>query len=176
VLDILNNGSVLYSANYGDVDFGVSLSNNRSVVNFASKTTGLVYSLNASDRSLRWTYNPNLGMGVNFSYLLPLSNGFIFTASGHLIRIVDNGSSASTLYDVSIAGATPPLLSVTWNKVYVGSNTGTLYQINLSDGTTEFTRNVGYAIGYMSADTSLKNIYFGTTDGRVFAFRVPFTK
>ena len=176
VLDILNNGSVLYSANYGDVDFGVSLSNNRSVVNFASKTTGLVYSLNASDRSLRWTYNPNLGTGVNFSYLLPLSNGFIFTASGHLIRIVDNGSSASTLYDVSIAGATPPLLSVTWNKVYVGSNTGTLYQINLSDGTTEFTRNVGYAIGYMSADTSLKNIYFGTTDGRIFAFRVPFTK
>ncbi len=176
VLDIINNGALLYSANYGDIDFGVALSNNRTVVNFASRTTGLLYSINASDKSLRWSYNPGLGTNLNYSYILPLTNGFIFTVSSHLIKINDNGNSASTAYDISIAGATPPLLSVTWNKVYVGSNTGTLYQINLTDGSTEFTRNVGYAIGYMSADTSLKNIYFGTTDGRVFAFRVPFTQ
>ncbi|MGC9042578.1 MAG: PQQ-binding-like beta-propeller repeat protein [Myxococcota bacterium] len=176
ILDIINNGALLYAANYGDIDFGVTLSNNRTVANFASKTAGLVYSINASDKSVRWTYNPGLGSGVNFSYLLPLSNGFIFTVSGHLIRIVDNGNSAGTLYDIPISGVTPPLLSITWDKVYVGSNTGTIYQINLSNGSTEFTRNVGYATGYMSADTSLKNIYFGTTDGRIFAFRVPFTK
>ncbi|MCX7958908.1 MAG: PQQ-binding-like beta-propeller repeat protein, partial [Deltaproteobacteria bacterium] len=176
ILDIINNGSLLYSANYGDIDFGVALSNNRTVANFASKTTGLVYSINSSDKTLRWTYNPGLGNNVNYSYVLPLSGGFLFTVSSHLIRIADNGNSASLVYDISIPGATPPLLSVTWNKVYVGSNNGTIYQINLSDGSTEFTRNVGYAIGFMSADTSLKNIYFGTTDGRVFAFRVPFTQ
>ncbi len=176
ILDIIDNGSLLYSANYGDIDFGVALSNNRTVANFASKSSGLVYSINASDRSLRWSYNPGVGTNVNFSYLLPLSDGFLFTVSSHLMRIADNGNSASLIYDIPIAGATPPILSVTWNKVYVGSNTGNLYQLNLTDGSTEFTRSMGYSIGYMSADTSLKNIYFGTTDGRIFAFRVPFNQ
>lgn len=176
ILDIINDGSLLYSANYGDIDFGTVLTNNRTVASFASKSKGLIYSINASDRTLRWSFNPGLGTGVNFSYLLPLSDGFIFTASGHLIRIVDRGDSASLVYDTVIPGATPPLLAATWNKVYVGSNSGVLYQINLSSGSSEFTRSIGFAIGYMSADTLLKNIYFGTTDGRIFAFGVPFTK
>ncbi|MCX7944531.1 MAG: PQQ-binding-like beta-propeller repeat protein [Deltaproteobacteria bacterium] len=176
ILDIINSGALLYSANYGDIDFGVALSHNRTVANFASKTTGLVYSINSGDKSLRWSYNPNLGTNVNYSYLLPLPDGLVFTVSSHLIRIIDNGNNASTLYDVTIAGVTPPLVSVVWNKLFVGSNTGTLYQINLSNGSIEYTRSVGNAIGYMSADTTLKNIYFGTTDGRVFAYRVPFTQ
>jgi outer membrane protein assembly factor BamB len=177
VLDLLNDGALLASYNYGDLDApGTFSGSSRAYISFPARS-GIVYSLNTSDYAQRWTWDTGAGAGNSFSQLVRTTDGFAFAGAGKVYRIADNGTYASQTWAVSVAGPSSVLVTSSENTMHVGSSDGKLYQLAYSDGSVQYYKTLGSAAGSPGGDISAGSagIVVGTLGGSVFKFATPFT-
>ncbi|MBI5527400.1 MAG: PQQ-binding-like beta-propeller repeat protein [Deltaproteobacteria bacterium] len=177
VLDLLSDGALLGSYNYGDLDAaGMFSGTSRAYVSFPARS-GIVYSLNTSDYSQRWTWDTGAGAGNSFSQLQRTTDGFAFSGAGKVYRIADVGTYATQTWAVNVTGPSAVLVTTSQNTVHVGSSDGKLYQLAYSDGSVQYFKTLGSAVGSPGGDTSAGSIgvVAGTLGGSIFKFTTPFT-
>lgn len=98
------------------------------------------------------------------------------TADGYVRRVDSNGVQQWKTY---VAGAGFPLVltNIADGAVYVGSNTGQLLQLDLTTGQVEASRTAGgasIAVGDPAYDYLAASVYATTSEGKLYAFSVPF--
>lgn len=108
----------------------------------------------------------------------PYAGYFLVTTADGNVRLIDSTTGAQ-VWRVTIAGASAPLLvqGIGSGYVYVGSNTGTVYELALTTGTQTATRSVGggsVVVGDPAYDGTNQKLYVSTSGGNLYAFSVPF--
>jgi ligand-binding sensor domain-containing protein len=125
------------------------------------------------------TINPDSPM---FEWLLPTGSGivsspaldadgniYVGTLDGRLIKVQDNGNSASIVWEVVTGDSiiASPIIDGNGN-VLVGSNDGFFYSIS-PEGTINWAIETGGKVRSTAAIGGNGNIYFGSDDYKLFA-------
>ncbi len=125
------------------------------------------------------TINPSSPM---FEWLLPTGsdiisspaldadgNIYVGTLDGRLIKVQDNGNSASIVWEVVTGDSiiASPIIDGNGN-VLVGSNDGFFYSVS-SEGTINWTVDTGGKVRSTAAIGGNGNIYFGSDDYKLYA-------
>lgn len=93
------------------------------------------YALNAGDGSVLWRdTRPSTDVVNSFPSVDYTTNRVLYTTNGGHVYCLE--TSGTPLWDVQLGGGISSNPTVYSGKVYIGANDGTLYILNLSDGST----------------------------------------
>lgn len=127
------------------------------------------YALNAGDGSVLWRDSrPATDVINSFPNVDYTTKRVVYTTNGGHVYALE--TSGTPLWDVQLSGGISSNPTVYSGKVYVGANDGTLYILNLSDGST--VRTVTPAAGAYRLSTpwpSGGTVYVSSSKGSLYA-------
>lgn len=180
-------GLVKWSWALGDISGSVSARPDGSVI-YAATDDGDVYAFYPTGVP-KWqdgSGNPvpvNLGYSIYGAAAYHSGKLYVATNDNKVWRVTDGASAGSVDSSwggsgyVSITAASQPVPApYPIPAVYVGSGDGNLYELNMSDGSQRAHKAIGFTVGDPTIDVARNPnlIYAGTSDGRVYAFTLPF--
>lgn len=174
-----NTGAVISSSNNGDIDSSPTTTPLGEFV-FIGTNAGSVLAVNPSTLATVATATPAPTDGAvrGFPLVLGIISPWtvVFTTNGNVHAYSFNGTTFTFSWKTAVASPSAPVVTFFGanEKGYVGSSDGTIKQLNLATGAIESTRVVGGTVGDPTLDTVLSRVYAGSTNGRVFAFSIPF--
>jgi hypothetical protein len=128
-----------------------------------------LYALNAADGSVRWTDTRAGSDMVNSFPCLDYTSGrAVYTTFGGHVYCLE--TSGTPLWDVQLGGGVSSNPTIYSGKVYVGANDGTLYILNLTDGSA--VRSVTPAAGAYRLSTpwpSGGTVFVSSSKGSLYA-------
>jgi hypothetical protein len=151
-----------------------TLSDDGTTIYAALGTTPTLYALNTVDGSQKAGWTP-FAPGGNFMGAPWLDGGYVYVTAGNSIYALDATTGALkpgwTTPNVPGAG-TPLVLSDSHQAIYVGSNNGAFYKLNLSDGSLAHPPldlgTGGAAVSNPTYDV-IRNAFYVTSNGRVIS-------
>jgi outer membrane protein assembly factor BamB len=157
----------------GDVDGPATLFINTLYV---GSNDGKVHAIDATTGAILWTVDPADGAVRGRIFRDNVTNRIWFATATKVWGYQDNGTfGANLLFSVPIAGGSSPVLY--GGKVYVGSSTGSIYEMGAGTGGSlkSVVLGAGAAqVGAPSIDSTNSVVYAGTEDGKTYSVVVPF--
>jgi outer membrane protein assembly factor BamB len=142
------------------------------------------------------THTPGSGSGAIKGFPVPLSTDPITPGTPDTVVFTRDTTIHAVQFDGTQFVTTPPLAWTTTltgsptvsapidgylivtdtTRLYVGASDGELHQLDPATGADQAQRTLGTGItvGDPSVDALAERVYAGTTDGRVYAFDIPF--
>jgi outer membrane protein assembly factor BamB len=203
--DTPTSSRVLWSRDIGDSDSSLSFTENTALASiYVGTNSGRLYKLNAATGVTCWgstadsctaaggseqffcadpavnarATSCSAGSAIQKGLLVMFDAGrVVFSTADGNVRLLSNAGVQQ--WRTNISGASAPLAtkSIGTGFVYVGSNTGLVYQLALATGAVTATRSVGggsVVAGNPSLDVVAKRLYVTTSQGNLYAFNVPF--
>ncbi len=174
-----NDGTLLASANLGDIDSSPSLTPAGDFL-FVGNNAGTLYAINPTTVTTIDSFTPTPADGAikGFPIVLSFASPFtiIFSTDTKVHAVSFDGTTFTSLWSTAISAPSTPLSFTGLGKVYVGSSDGKIHQLRVSDGVDEAQRIVDptATVSDPSLDVTLSRLYVGATNGRIFAFTFPF--
>lgn len=135
-------------------------------VMYTGTSSGIVYSINISDRTQNWTYEPETGI-----HSILYHNGNLYIFEGNNVRCLDaaDGSVIWTQSTNDNTGGSP--LSLGGGRVYHLSNDGNLYADDMETGDRLWSTEITSDYSYGSDSPSYYNgdLYFNDGSGYYYS-------
>ena len=96
-------------------------------------------------------------------------DGMLIYAYNYNLYALDETTGVH-LWTSSNLDGTPSPLTVSGGVAYTGSTAGTIYAINITDGSKIWSQSVAPGLIYTSVAVSGRSLYFGTTDNYLYAY------
>ncbi len=182
-----NTGTVLFSASLGPIDYSPTLAPQSDVL-FVSVNGGALTAIDPITGSTLGSINPGDG-GVKNSAAVATSvmpYTVVFTTNtqvwSYQFSCVTNpclpgGGTFTKLWGgTAVNNPSAPLTYFGLTKVYVGGGDGKIHELNLSTGVDAKQRllNTSVTVGDVGIDTVLSLALASASDGRCYAFAIPF--
>ena len=177
ILDSVTGAQVASMLVGESLQYGVNLDFVSGVATsvYAVSVGGTAYGINLA--TMTQTFSSSIG--ATSSWIFPTGNGFVAPmSSGAIRRYAVSGATVTQLWERAGIGV-PSGATIDYGnaKIYTGTSTGTLRQIDFNDGGLDRTLTVTTLaptnIGFPTLDTSVGRLHVGTMDGRVCAFPIP---
>jgi outer membrane protein assembly factor BamB len=146
---------------------------------YVGDDAGRVHALDVRDGKPRGNFPFDTGGGTIKGYVFPnlVGNELYLSTQNTVWRIHDDGSRVVLDWAAEVPGASIPTYPPGREFLWVGSDDGSLYQLEAKSGTKNSVtltsgRNPG--VGSPSFDLANGLIYVGTENGEVLAVEVPF--
>lgn len=176
-----NSGSVLATANLGDIDASPTLTTLGDVL-FVGNNTGTLFAINPADGATLGSIDTGDGAIKGFPVPENSRSPFqiVFSAASTMQMVTFDSSTKtfSRVWSTSVASPSAPIGFEGLTKIYVGSADGKVHELDAATGADSKQRivNTGLPaiVGDPSIDVSSSLIYVTTTDQRIYAFAFPF--
>jgi putative pyrroloquinoline-quinone binding quinoprotein len=176
-----NSGSVLATANLGDIDSSPTLTTLGDVL-FVSNNAGTLFAVNPADGTALGSIDTGDGAIQGFpvpeNSQSPFQIAFSASSTVQLVTFDSSTKTFSRVWRTPISSPSAPIGFQGLTKIYVGSTDGKIHELDAATGTDSKQRivNTGLPaiIGDPSIDVSRSLIYVSTTDQRTYAFAFPF--
>jgi PQQ-like domain len=184
-----NTGAILLTEKLGDTDASPALSFASDVLfvanNGCSTGTPTLYAINPATGVTLASFPTGDGSVVDYPVVLGSSSPYTIVFSGtakvHAVTFTRTSNltgTFATVWTTPITVPSAPICYTGLSYVYVGSNDGTIHELNLATGADvkDEIANTGQPgfVGDVSLDVSLARIYVSTTDQRAYGFAIPF--
>ncbi len=154
-----------------DEEIWTSPAMDTSNVLFIATLGGTVYALNASDGTVKWTYES--GDIITGSPSIDEDNGSVIIASGEgnvYALNKDNGAKKWTRQIRSEISSTPAIDTATdANALYIGAFDGNLYALDRKTGAIQWKYKTNDSIFASAAIDKDGNVYLGSEDGNMYS-------
>src|SRR6266576_1974528 len=176
-----NSGSVLATANLGDIDASPTLTTQGDVL-FVGNNAGTLFAINPADG----TTLGSIVTGDGAIQGLPVPENSqspfqIVVSAASTVQMVTFDSATKTfshVWSTPVSSPSAPIGFEGLTKVYVGSEDGKIHELDAATGADSKQRivNTGLPaiIGDPSIDVSRSLVYVSTTGQRIYAFAFPF--
>jgi outer membrane protein assembly factor BamB len=145
---------------------------------YVGDDAGVVHALDVTDGKPKGNFPYDTGGGAIKGFIFPnfVGNELYLSTQNAVHRIHDDGSQIVLDWEVPIPGASIPTYPPGRQFLWVGSNNGLLWQLDVKDGTgtTVTLTSDSTGVGSPSFDLFHGLIYVGTEDGEVIAVEAPF--
>jgi outer membrane protein assembly factor BamB len=176
-----NSGSVLATANLGDIDASPTLTTQGDVL-FVGNNAGKLFAINPADGttlgSIATGDGAIQGFPVPENSQSPFQIAFSASSTVQSVTFDSSTKTFSRVWSTYISSPSAPIGFQGLTKIYVGSTDGKIHELDAATGTDSKQRivNTGLPaiIGDPSIDVSRSLIYVSTTDQRTYAFAFPF--
>ena len=176
-----NSGSVLATANLGDIDASPTLTTQGDVL-FVGNNAGTLFAINPADGTTRGSIVTGDGAIQGFPVPENSQSPFqIVVSAASTVQMVTFDSATKTfshVWSTPVSSPSAPIGFEGLTKVYVGSADGKIHELDAATGADSKQRivNTGLPaiIGDPSIDVSRSLVYVSTTDQRIYAFAFPF--
>lgn len=176
-----NTGKVLATANLGDIDSSPVLTPDESIL-FVGNNVGTVYAIDPSTGTVLASFAGGDGAVVDYPLVVGFSSPYTVVFSGatgvHALSYNATAKTFTPLWNTTINTPSAPIAVTGLTDVYVGSNDGTIHELDIGTGNDMRNEivNTGQPgfVGNPSLDLSLMRVYVSTTDQRMYAFPFPF--
>ncbi|MHB8527751.1 MAG: outer membrane protein assembly factor BamB family protein, partial [Candidatus Acidiferrales bacterium] len=176
-----NTGKVLATDNLGDIDSSPVLTPDESTL-FVGNNAGTVYAIDPSTGAVLASFVGGDGAIIDYPLVVGFGSPYTVVFSGatgiHALNYNANAKTFTALWNTTIKTPSAPISVFGISDVYVGSNDGTIHELDLTSGADirDEIVNIGQPgfVGDPSLDLSLMRIYVSTTDQRMYAFPFPF--
>jgi len=167
-----SSSSLVFSLALGNIDAAPVL---YSGTLYVGTTAGDIVAVNASTGSINWTVATGDGAVKSFVFPRFGSSEIYLATTTKVWAMQDNGSSATTLWNIStIPSPSAPLQLPGTSLLFVGGGDGTLYQVNMSNGLVDASLALSSAaLGTPSADVINSTLQVGSEDGRIHLVAYP---
>jgi hypothetical protein len=190
-----NTGTVLKTANLGDIDASpvlsfasdvlfVAYNGNHLVGGVCTAGNGVLNAINPVSGATLASLNTGDGAIVDYPVVLGSSSPYtIIFSSATKVQAVTftkatNTFAAAWPAPVAINVPSAPISFTGSGFVFVGSNDGKIHELNAANGTDikDVVANTGQPgfVGDPSLDLTLSRVYVSTTDQRAYGFAYPF--
>ena len=176
-----NSGSVLATANLGDIDASPTLTTQGDVL-FVGNNAGTLFAINPADGTTLGSIVTGDGAIQGFPVPENSQSPFqiVFSAAS-TVQMVTFDSATKTfshVWSTPVSSPSAPIGFEGLTKVYVGSEDGKIHELDAATGADSKQRivNTGLPaiIGDPSIDVSRSLVYVSTTGQRIYAFAFPF--
>jgi outer membrane protein assembly factor BamB len=160
-------GAVVWSLSLDNIDNSLSRANNTL---YASSSTRL-YAIDLLTGTVRWSATETVR-----NVLLAFPGNTLFYSTGSTIRMANDPETSTVAPAIvwtspTITGATAP--TATDDTLYVGSATGALHALRMTDGTIRASRQVvasGGQVSPVAIDILSQRLFVGSLAGRFVGF------
>ncbi|MHB8410447.1 MAG: DNRLRE domain-containing protein [Candidatus Acidiferrales bacterium] len=176
-----NTGKVLATDNLGNIDSSPVLTPDESTL-FVGNNAGTVYAIDPSTGAVLASFVGGDGAIIDYPLVVGFGSPYTVVFSGatgvHALSYDVGAKTFTALWNTTINTPSAPISVFGLSDVYVGSNDGTIHELDLASGADirDEIVNKGQPgfVGDPSLDLSLMRIYVSTTDQRMYAFPFPF--
>lgn len=173
------DGTLLGTANLNDIDSSPALTLPGDFL-FVGTNSGVLQAINTATMTSTATFAPGedaiVGDIIVFGSPIAAPYTVIFSTADHVHKVThDGGSTFTSQWSTTIGTPSAPVAIFLVGHAYVGSDDGRLHQLDLNTG-ADLTRivNTSTTTGAPSLDVTRSRVYVGSTDGRIYAFAVPY--
>jgi uncharacterized repeat protein (TIGR01451 family) len=176
----LETGDVVWSRALGNMSTGPSLRGNTVYVGTAG---GIVYALDTlNNGATLWSYPTGDNAVKSLVFTDRLGDDLYFTTENTIWSLTDTGSAWTLNWsDATISHPTAPLFVTGGIQLYVGSDDGHLYELDVTTGTPVAPpahRSVALGDGVAAVGTAMRDggnglVHVGTEAGVVYAVTIP---
>ena len=162
----------------------VATNGNHLVTTTCTAGNGVLYAINPTTGATLATFSPADGAIVDYPVVLGSASPYTIIFSGatavHAVTFTKATNTFATAWTTPTTINVPsaPICYTGLNLIFVGSNDGTIHELNLATGADikDEVANTGQPgfVGDPSLDITLGRIYVSTTDQRAYGFAYPF--
>jgi hypothetical protein len=188
-----NTGAVLNTQNLQDIDADPTLTAASDVLFVANNGNthpggtcvagnSILYAINPATGATLGTFNTGDGSVVDYPVVVGFSSPYTIIFSGatkvHAVTFNTATNIFTPVWATTINVPSAPICVTGLGLVFVGSNDGTIHELNLASGADvkDEVANTGQPgfVGDPSLDVQLFRVYVSTTDQRAYGFVYPF--
>ncbi len=162
-----STGAVVWSYDVGDDYIHSSPSVYNGTV-YVAAHNGTLYAFDTGTGSVKWTYD--LGYATDASPSIDPATGTVFigTFGGHIFAL--DAAQGSEKWISAYYGPIYASAAVSGNVLYGATQDGILFALNGTDGSGLWTYKTGASEIFVSPAVADGHLFFGTTNGDMFAF------
>lgn len=182
-----NTGVVLFTANLGPIDSGATLAPQSDVL-FVPVNGGALTAIDPVTGSTLGSINPGDGGAKNSPAIATFSMPYavVFTTNTQVWAyrfscattpcLAGGGTFTKLWGGTAVNNPSAPLTFSGINKVYVGGGDGKIHELDMNTGVDGKQRllNTSVTVGDVGLDLVLNNVLASASDGRSYAFAIPF--
>ena len=182
-----NLGTVLFSAKLGPIDYGPTLAPQSDVL-FVSVNGGALTAIDPVTGATFGSVNPGDGGVKNSAAVATFSMPYtvVFTTNTQVWSyqfscattpcLAGGGTFTKLWGGTAVNNPSAPLTFYGISKVYVGGGDGKIHELDLNTGVDGKQRllNTSVTVGDVGIDLVLNNVLASASDGRSYAFAIPF--
>ncbi len=182
-----NLGTVLFSAKLGPIDYGPTLTPQSDVL-FVSVNGGALTAIGPVTGATFGSVNPGDGGVKNSAAIATLTMPYtvVFTTNTQVWAyqfscattpcLAGGGTFTKLWGGTAVNNPSAPLTFYGISKVYVGGGDGKIHELDLNTGVDGKQRllNTSVTVGDVGIDLVLNNVLASASDGRSYAFAIPF--
>ena len=182
-----NLGTVLFSAKLGPIDYGPTLAPQSDVL-FVSVNGGALTAIDPVTGVTFGSVNPGDGGVKNSAAVATLTMPYnvVFTTNTQIWAyqfscattpcLAGGGTFTKLWGGTAVNNPSAPLTFYGISKVYVGGGDGKIHELDVNTGVDGKQRllNTSVTVGDVGIDLVLNNVLASASDGRSYAFAIPF--
>lgn len=182
-----NTGVVLFTANLGPIDYGPTLAPQSDVL-FVPVNGGVLTAIDPVTGITLGSINPGDGGVKNSPATATFSMPYtvVFTTNTQVWAyqfscatspcLAGGGTFTKLWGGTAVNNPSAPLTFAGINKVYVGGGDGKIHELDVNTGVDGKQRllNTGVTVGDVGIDVVLNHVLASASDGRSYAFAIPF--
>ena len=182
-----NTGAVLFTANLGPIDYGPTLGPQSDVL-FVPVNGGALTAIDPVTGLTLGSINPGDGGAKNSPAVATFSMPYtvVFTTNTQVWAyrfscattpcLAGGGTFTKLWGGTAVNNPSAPLTFSGISKVYVGGGDGKIHELDVNTGVDGKQRllNTSVTVGDVGLDLVLNNVLASASDGRSYAFAIPF--